>query len=154
MQSRGFLLHIYLKHFQKYSGFRQSAQWCFYGLKCQMSRWQLGSLRTFSGFPFRFQLSCPCPGQLNKDTWGSDLSLVVTWEVTDAKDLMEKKHAVQVYFSEFTGSTQTPILSFPVSLVRVCVCVCVCVCVLSFIQLFAIPCTVAHQAPLTMKFPR
>ena len=45
-----------------------------------------------------------------------------------------------------------------------CVCVCVCVCararacvckhVLSFVQLFVIPCTVAHQAPPSMGFPR
>ena len=31
---------------------------------------------------------------------------------------------------------------------------CVCVCVLSHVQLFAIPGTVAHQAPLSMKFPK
>ena len=31
---------------------------------------------------------------------------------------------------------------------------CVCVCVLSRVQLFAIPQTVAHQAPLSMGFPR
>ena len=29
-----------------------------------------------------------------------------------------------------------------------------CVCVLSHIQLFATPWTVAHQAPLSMEFPR
>ena len=34
------------------------------------------------------------------------------------------------------------------------VCVCVCVCVLSHVQLFAAPCTVAHQAPLSMEFSR
>ena len=33
-------------------------------------------------------------------------------------------------------------------------CVCVCVCVLSRVQLFATPQTVAHQAPLSMRFPR
>ena len=32
--------------------------------------------------------------------------------------------------------------------------VCVCVCVLSHVWLFAIPGTVAHQAPLFMGFPR
>ena len=32
--------------------------------------------------------------------------------------------------------------------------VCVCVCVLTRVQLFAIPWTVAHQAPLSMGFPR
>ena len=68
------------------------------------------------------------------------------------KTFRKKEHTVQVYFSAFTGSTQTPMLSFPVSLIRVCVCVCVCV--PSFTQLFAILCTVAHQAPLTMKFSR
>ena len=31
-------------------------------------------------------------------------------------------------------------------------CVCVCVCMLSHVQLFAIPWTVAHQAPLSMEF--
>ena len=35
-----------------------------------------------------------------------------------------------------------------------CVCVCVCVCVLSHVRLFAVPGTVAHQAPLFMGFPR
>ena len=41
-----------------------------------------------------------------------------------------------------------------------CVCVCVCVCVrshtqsLSRIPVFVIPCTVAHQAPLSMGVPR
>ena len=38
-----------------------------------------------------------------------------------------------------------------------CVCVCVCMCVLShisFVQLFATPWTVAHQAPLSMGFSR
>ena len=39
-----------------------------------------------------------------------------------------------------------------------CVCVCVCVCVraqsLSCVPLFAIPWTVAHQAPLSMEFSR
>ena len=37
-----------------------------------------------------------------------------------------------------------------------CVCVCVCVCVhaLSHVRLFAIPWTVAHQAPLSMGFSR
>ena len=33
-------------------------------------------------------------------------------------------------------------------------CVCVCVCVLSHVQLFATPWTVAHQAALSMQFPR
>ena len=37
---------------------------------------------------------------------------------------------------------------------RVCVCVCVCACVLSHVRLFATPWTVAHQAPLSMGFPR
>ena len=41
---------------------------------------------------------------------------------------------------------------------QVCVCVCVCVCarahVVSHIQLFMTPWTVAHQAPLSMGFPR
>ena len=42
----------------------------------------------------------------------------------------------------------------------VCVCVCVCVCarararVLSLIRLFATPWTVAHQTPLSLRFPR
>ena len=36
----------------------------------------------------------------------------------------------------------------------VCACVCVCVCMLSHVQLFATPCTVAHQAPLFMEFSR
>ena len=44
----------------------------------------------------------------------------------------------------------------------VCACVCVCVCIhvcihtqwLSHVQLFAIPWTVTHQAPLSMGFPR
>ena len=36
----------------------------------------------------------------------------------------------------------------------VCVCVCVCVCVFSCVQLFETPWTVAHQAPLSMGFPR
>ena len=35
-----------------------------------------------------------------------------------------------------------------------CVCVCVCVCVFSHVQLFVAPWTVAHQAPLSMGFPR
>ena len=38
-----------------------------------------------------------------------------------------------------------------------CVCVCVCVCVywsLSHVRLFATPCTVAHQVPLSMEFSR
>ena len=35
-----------------------------------------------------------------------------------------------------------------------CVCVCVCVCVLSRVQLFATPWTIAHQALLSMNFPR
>ena len=34
------------------------------------------------------------------------------------------------------------------SYVSVIVCVCVCVCVLSYVQLFATPWTIAHQAPL------
>ena len=37
------------------------------------------------------------------------------------------------------------------------VCVCVCVCVywsLSHVRLFATPCTVAHQVPLSMEFSR
>ena len=40
--------------------------------------------------------------------------------------------------------------------IRVCVCVCVhvCACVLSHVQLFAIPWTVALQAPLSMGFSR
>ena len=33
-------------------------------------------------------------------------------------------------------------------------CVCVCACVLSHIWLFATLCTVIHQAPLSMEFPR
>ena len=66
------------------------------------------------------------------------------------KTFRKKEHTVQVYFSAFTGSTQTPMLSFPVSLIRVCVCVYI----PSFTQLFAILCPVAHQAPLTMKFSR
>ena len=33
-----------------------------------------------------------------------------------------------------------------------CVCVCVCVCMLSSVWLFAIPWTIAHQAPLSMEF--
>ena len=34
----------------------------------------------------------------------------------------------------------------------VCVCVCVCTCMLNHAQLFATPRTVAHQAPLSMRF--
>ena len=30
---------------------------------------------------------------------------------------------------------------------------CVCVCALSHVQLFASPCTIAWQAPLSMEFP-
>ena len=36
----------------------------------------------------------------------------------------------------------------------VCVCVCVCVCALSHVRLFVNPRTVAHQAPLSVRFPR
>ena len=38
----------------------------------------------------------------------------------------------------------------------ICVCVCLCVCVqsLSHVQLFVTPWTAAHQAPLSMGFPR
>ena len=38
----------------------------------------------------------------------------------------------------------------------VCVCVCVCVCALtlSHVQHFVIPWTIAHQAPLSIKFSR
>ena len=36
----------------------------------------------------------------------------------------------------------------------VCVCVCVCVRMFSYVQLFAIPWTVAHKAPLSTGFPR
>ena len=35
-----------------------------------------------------------------------------------------------------------------------CVCVCVCVCMLSCVRLFVTPRTVAHQASLSMGFPR
>ena len=35
-----------------------------------------------------------------------------------------------------------------------CVCVCVCVCVFHCVQLFMIPWTVTHQAPLSMEFSR
>ena len=35
-----------------------------------------------------------------------------------------------------------------------CVCVCMRVCMLSSVQIFTTPCTVAHQAPLSMGFPR
>ena len=38
--------------------------------------------------------------------------------------------------------------------VCVCMCVCVCTCTLSDVQHFVIPRTVAHQAPLSMKFSR
>ena len=40
--------------------------------------------------------------------------------------------------------------------VRVCVCVCVCACAQSLSRewLFATPCTVGHQAPLSMEFSR
>ena len=38
--------------------------------------------------------------------------------------------------------------------VCVCVCVCMCVCSLSYVQLFATPWTVTHQAPLSMGFLR
>ena len=46
-----------------------------------------------------------------------------------------------------------------IDLYTLCVCVCVCVCVvcpwsLSQVQLFANPWTIAHQAPLSMRFPR
>ena len=43
-----------------------------------------------------------------------------------------------------------------VSSILVCVCVyaCVCVCTLSRVQLFVTPCTVAHQALLSMRFSR
>ena len=39
---------------------------------------------------------------------------------------------------------------------EVCVCVCVCVCaqLLSPVQLFGVPWTVVHQAPLSVGFPR
>ena len=36
----------------------------------------------------------------------------------------------------------------------VCVCVCVCVCTLSHVRLFVTLWTVAHQAPLSLGFPR
>ena len=42
----------------------------------------------------------------------------------------------------------------PTGLKHVSVCVCVCVKSFSCVQLFAIPWTVAHQAPLSMEFPR
>ena len=129
---------------------KQCSLWCSYGLKCQISRGQLGSLRTFSGFPFRFRLSCPCPGQLNKETWGSlDLSLVMAWEVTDAKDLPEKRaYCSGLLFSVhwFYSDSHAFLPCQPDS--------CVCVYIPSFTQLFAILCPVAHQAPLTMKFSR
>ena len=35
-----------------------------------------------------------------------------------------------------------------------CVCVCVCAQLLSYVQLFATPWAVAHQAPLSMRFAR
>ena len=38
--------------------------------------------------------------------------------------------------------------------ISACVCVCVCACVLSHVYLFAIPWTVARQAPLSMEFSR
>ena len=38
--------------------------------------------------------------------------------------------------------------------VCVCVCVCVCVYVLSHVQLFVVPWTIAHQAPLSMEISR
>ena len=38
--------------------------------------------------------------------------------------------------------------------VHVCVSVCVCACVLSCVRLFVTPWTLAHQAPLSMEFPR
>ena len=41
-----------------------------------------------------------------------------------------------------------------IACVCVCVCVCVCMCVLSSDRLFATPWAVAHQAPLSMGFPR
>ena len=34
----------------------------------------------------------------------------------------------------------------------VCVCVCVCVCMLSCVQLLETPWTIAHQAPLLLRF--
>ena len=39
-------------------------------------------------------------------------------------------------------------------LMCVCVCVCVCMFVLSHVRFFVTPWTLAHQAPLSMKFPR
>ena len=41
-----------------------------------------------------------------------------------------------------------------ISCVCVCVCVCVCTCMLISIRLFATLWTVAHQAPLSMRFSR
>ena len=46
---------------------------------------------------------------------------------------------------------RTPLVS---DLLRLCVCVCVCVCVCSVVSSFATPKTVAHQAPLSIGFPR
>ena len=40
------------------------------------------------------------------------------------------------------------------SIIKMCVCVCVCVCVSHSFVSDATPCTVAHQAPLSMGFSR
>ena len=47
-----------------------------------------------------------------------------------------------------------PLLLIRMSSFSLCVCVCVRVCMLSCVQLFVTPWTVAHQAPLSMGFPR
>ena len=52
-------------------------------------------------------------------------------------------------------SVPSTCISRPLSChVCMCVCVCVCVCVVNCVWLFATPWTVAHQAPLSMGFPR
>ena len=46
------------------------------------------------------------------------------------------------------------VIMFMCVCVCVCVCVCLCVCVCAQLCVFETPRTVAHQAPLSMGFPR
>ena len=63
----------------------------------------------------------------------------------------DKLHGIRIPIE-----TVTCIIIISKGLLRSCVCVCVCVCVCAFscIQLFATPCTAAHQAPLSVRFSR
>ena len=49
---------------------------------------------------------------------------------------------------------ESPLCSVPGDKLESCVCVCVCECTLSCVWLFVIPGTVAHQAPVSMRFSR